>query len=121
MASYVRLAARTPARRATSSTPPLARRPTRASRMAAAETWMRPRATASRRVTGLAETSTMRAAPRASRWVRGPEARLRGTVALQEVAEQQGGDLLSGLGPELARLENDEGVGLRVRDHVRRT
>src|SRR5438093_8638677 len=112
MASAVRLAARMPARRATSATPPFGRRPLSARRSACGAMRMRHRATASRAVTGLAETSTMRAAPRASRCVSRPEARLRGTVALQEVAQQQGGDLLPGLGPELARLEAAEGVGL---------
>src|SRR5206468_5021514 len=98
MASAVRLAARIPARRATSATPPFGSRPLNARRRAAGAMRMRQRATASRAVTGLAEMSTMRAAPRASRWVSLGAVRLRGTVALQEVAQQQRGDLLAGLG-----------------------
>src|SRR5688572_16810626 len=124
MASAVRLAAMTPARRATSATPPLRSFPDRASRMAAAEITMRPRATASRAVTGLAETSTIRAAPCASRWDsvgwRGVGPDLRGAVALQEAAQQQCGRPLPRLGPHARGLEDDEGVGARVGHDVRR-
>src|SRR5207245_11288619 len=121
MASDVRLAARIPARRATSETPPFGRRPLSARRRAAGAMRMRYRATGSRAVMGLAETSTMRAVPRVSRCVSLGAGRLRGTVALQEVAEQEGGHLVARFGTELAGLEDDEGVGLGVGHDVGRS
>jgi hypothetical protein len=52
-----------PASRATSTTPPFFNCPARTTRMADRAMVMRPRATASRAVTGFADTSTIRAAP----------------------------------------------------------
>src|SRR2546423_14826664 len=69
ISSLVRLAAWMPAIRAVAMTSPLGRFP---ASIAASAFWLirtAPRARASRAVTGFAETSTMRASPRASRWV----------------------------------------------------
>ena len=68
--SGVRLTAAIPATRATARPSPFGRAP-RARRSAApALSWTTPRATASRRVTGFPDTSTMRTCPAASAWVR---------------------------------------------------
>ena len=66
--SLVRLAAWMPATRATASTSPLGRPPRWMSASVSARMATKPSATASRAVTALPETSTMRAAPRSSRW-----------------------------------------------------
>ena len=69
MRSPVRLAAMMPARRATSSTSPLARPRSRMRAAVAAAMRTRPLARASRSVSGLALVSTMRLAPCSSKWV----------------------------------------------------
>src|SRR5262245_44836596 len=119
MASDVRFAAITPARRATSTTPPFFRRPDRARRRAAGDTRMRPSATASRTVVSLSETSTMRAAPAASRWVRRGR-RSGGAVTLEEVAEEDRGGALAGFRLRAFRKQHDERVRARVGHHVGR-
>ena len=121
IASAVRLAARMPASRATSTTPPFARAPARTRRMAAGAMRIRPRATASRGVIGFAETSTMRARPVGVEVAQAPRARSRPRhVALQEVAEEEGRGLLARLGLRPLRLEHDERVGARVGHEVAR-
>src|SRR5262249_48896863 len=70
MRSGVRLAARMPAVRATPKTSPFASWPARAAESVAGLILMVARATASRTVSGLAETSTIRASPEALRWGR---------------------------------------------------
>src|SRR5438067_6919949 len=70
ISSPVRLAAMMPARRATSSTSPLARPLSRIRAAVAGAMRTRPLARASRSVSGLALVSTMRAAPCSSKWVR---------------------------------------------------
>ncbi len=69
--SAVRLAAITAARCAVASAFPLGPPPARSSRSVADCMRTRPRATASRTVSRLADTSTMRTRPFASRWERG--------------------------------------------------
>src|SRR2546427_3826510 len=64
----VRLAARMPAVRATPSTSPLGALPRRITRRVAGAILRTARATASRTVSRLSETSTMRAAPSGERW-----------------------------------------------------
>src|SRR4051812_47086325 len=68
--SGVRFAAAMPAMRATASASPLGRPSRRSSAMTSGVVTKRPAARASRAVTSLADTSTMRAAPAASTWVR---------------------------------------------------
>src|SRR5260221_2976990 len=129
MAWAVRWAARTPASRATSVPPPLRSRPARTRRMAAGEIRMRPRATASRAVTSLADTSTMSACPSRSRWLRarardaGPEGRARSAfegraIPLEEVAEEDRRRSLAGLGGGAVGVDDHEriraGVGHEV-------
>src|SRR5262245_36464375 len=105
-----------PASRATSTTPPFFSRLARTSAIAAGAMRMRPRATASRVVTGLGDTSTMRAAPFRSKWLK----RALRTVVLQEAAEQHGLGRLAALGLLAPGLEHDERVGARVRHEVAR-
>src|SRR6266571_2316383 len=126
MASAVRLAARMPARRATSATPPFSSFPDRTRRMAAAEMRIRPRATASRAVTAFPVTSTMRARPWRSRWLRagrgeraalalrGRSALDRSAIPLEEIAEEDRGGPLAGLGREAIGFEDDQRVGSGV-------
>src|SRR5512146_3408241 len=96
-----------PAKRATSKGPPFLSRPARTRRIAGGAIRIRPRATASRDVTGLSDTSTMRARPPRSMCVRagpgGPAAGLptlewRTIVLLQVAREQKGHGVLAGLG-----------------------
>src|SRR3984885_3097870 len=68
--SGVRLAPWMPAILATASASPLGTVPSRSAATAAADSSTRPDAVATRAVTSLADTSTMRACPTASRWVR---------------------------------------------------
>src|SRR5213078_3613782 len=67
--SAVRLAAMMPARRATASASPFGSAPAAIWASVAARMRTSPRATASRRVTGFGDTSTMRARPRRSTWL----------------------------------------------------
>ena len=69
MISEVRLAAWIPAIRATPSTSPLPIVPARTALAVAISITTMPLAIATRSVSGLAPTSTMRAAPAASKWV----------------------------------------------------
>src|SRR5262245_33805658 len=133
--SWVRLAAMMPATRATPSTSPLLALPLRTvSRVSAAMT-TRPSAIASRSVTALAPTSTMRASPLVPRCVRratilpggnafgGQQRAGRGRyVALphQALAHQEGGDAAIGEPLEVARrddtaLADDDAVGRNAR------
>ena len=119
-----------PASCATSMTGPFFRRPARDNRMAARDTRTRPRATASRAVTGLAETSTMRAASADgsmqadghgpahghASWRRPSAAAT--PIALEEVAQQDHRHLSPGGGAGAGGLEDGQRVGLRVRHHV---
>src|SRR5688572_24812972 len=68
MSSAVRFAAMMPASRAVCSGSPFFTRPERTARTAPADIVIRPWATASRAVIGLALTSTMRAAPPGPTW-----------------------------------------------------
>src|SRR5262245_51079749 len=70
MRSAVRLAPMMPARRATASTSPFGIAPAAMSASVSARRRTSARATASRAVTAFADTSTMRARPRPSRWER---------------------------------------------------
>src|SRR5688500_11979202 len=70
MSSPQRLAARMPAMRAVLSTSPLGTFPAAMARIVAGASTMKPSATASRAVTGLWPTSTIRGLPERSRWVR---------------------------------------------------
>src|SRR5699024_7366048 len=67
--SEVRLAPWMPAIRATASTSPFGAVPSRRARTASGANWTKPSATASRAVTSLSDTSTIRACPASSRWV----------------------------------------------------
>ncbi len=64
----MRFAAMIPATRATAITSPLGMRPSTISASVSGSITTRPRAVASRTVSALAETSTMRAWPSLSRW-----------------------------------------------------
>ena len=68
--SGVRFVARMPAVRATPSTSPFGALPSRITRSVAGAIRSTPRATASRTVSALVETSTMRASPSGLRWER---------------------------------------------------
>src|SRR5262245_27310797 len=69
MSSWVRLAAMMPAIRAAASTSPLGALPSRIISSVAGSITTSPLAVASRSVTALSETSTIRARPSSSRWV----------------------------------------------------
>src|SRR3954463_1969874 len=84
MISAVRLAAMIPARRAASSALPFFTCPARTRRRAAALTVMNPSATASRAVTGLSPTSTIRRRPASSTWVSNSRFDMRALASCQE-------------------------------------
>src|SRR3954467_11053049 len=107
-----------PARRATASVSPLGTPAPRSRSMTSPETRTRPPATASRAVTSLPDTSTMRAAPDSSTWVssaiRAPPG------GLELLVERQHGHCLTGGDRGHGLRDDDERVGLRqVTDQVR--
>src|ERR1700709_658195 len=110
-----------PARRATASVSPLGTPAPRSSETTSAATSTRPPATASRAVTSLPDTSTIRAAPDSSTWLRrsailSPRCP---RVSLEVLVEGQDAHCLTGLDPGHGLRHHDQGVGLgEVADQV---